>query len=200
MNLLEPSTTIEYWLERHRAGETAARSELLRHSRERLRLLTRQMFRRYQRVRQLEETSDVLQEVLIRLDRALSAKEVPSSRDFLCLAASHIRHTLIDLSRHYYGPRGLGANQVPPGPVGEAALERPGPGGADDPFQLAQWTEFHRRIAELPEEDRELFDLLYYQGQSQPAAAEQLGLPLTTLKRRWQAARLRLAAAGPLPE
>jgi RNA polymerase sigma factor (sigma-70 family) len=202
MTLLGPSTTIEYWLGRHRAGDPAARNELLRHSRERLRLLTRQMFRRFPGVRQFEETSDVLQQAQIRLDRALSAVDVPSSRDFLCLAAHHVRCALTDLSRHYFGPNGPGANQVPPGCVSEEALDRHGAGNADDPFGLVLWTEFHRRIAALPEEDRALFDLLYYQGLSQPAASEQLGVPLTTLKRRWQEARLRLAADldGALPE
>jgi RNA polymerase sigma factor (sigma-70 family) len=198
---LESSTTIDYWLQRDRAGDPAARAELLRYSRERLRLLTRRMFRRYPGVHQFEETSDVVQDVLLRLDRALSALDVPSSRDLLCLAAFHVRRALIDLARHYFGPRGLGANQMPPGAVGEGALDREGAGSGDDPARLAQWAEFHTRIADLPEDDRELFDLLYYQGLSQPEAAEQLGVPLTTLKRRWQGARLRFAAgAGELPE
>ena len=200
MSALEPSTTIEYWLERHRAGDPDARNQLLHHSRERLRLLTRRMFRRFPGVHQFEETSDVLQNVLVRLERALRAVDVPSSRDFLCLAAHHIRHALLDLSRHYFGPNGVAAHERPPGSVGKEVLDRPDPGNADDPFRLAVWTEFHRRLAELPEEDRELFDLLYYQGLSQPAAAGQLGIPLTTLKRRWQDARLRFAAAGGLPE
>jgi RNA polymerase sigma factor (sigma-70 family) len=192
MNLLEPSTTIDYWLERQRAGDPSARNELLRYSRERLQLLTRQMFRGFPRVHQFEETSDVMQNVLLRLDRALGAVDVPSSRDFFCLAAHHIRLALLDLARRYSG-------QAPPGPGGEEALDPPGPGREDDPQQLALWTEFHRRIGELPEEDRDLFDLLYYQGLSQPAAAEQLGVSLATLKRRWQAVRLRVAATVELP-
>lgn len=199
MTLLESSTTIEYWLQRLRAGDPAARNELLRHSRDRLRALTRRMFRRYSGVRRFEETSDVLQEVLFRLDQALRAVDVPSSRDFLCLAACHIRWALIGLSRHYFGPNGLGANQAAPGSVGEERLNLHPSGGEDDPYQLALWAEFHRRIGELPEEDRELFDLLYYLDLPQPAAAEQLGVSLSTLKRRWQAARLPLAEGG-LPE
>src|SRR5262245_54185026 len=128
MNLLEPSTTIEHWLQRQRAGDPAARNELLRHSRERLRLLTRQMFRGFRHVHQFEETSDVVQNVLLRLDRALSAVDVPSSRDFFRLAASHIRHALLDLARRY-------SRQAPPGPGGEEAPDPPGPGREDDPQQ-----------------------------------------------------------------
>jgi RNA polymerase sigma-70 factor (ECF subfamily) len=201
MSLLEPSTTIEYWLECHRAGDPAARNEVLRHSRERLRRLTQQMFRAFPRVHRLEETSDVLQSVMARLDRALCAVDIPSSRDFLCLAARHVRQVLLDLSRHYFGPKGPGANQAPPGSVGEEALERHPAGPDEGPLRLALWTEFHRRIGELPEEERVLFDLLYYQGLSQPAAARLLGVPLTNLKRRWKDVRLRFAAeADGLPE
>jgi RNA polymerase sigma-70 factor (ECF subfamily) len=200
MSLLEPSTTIEYWLECHRAGDPAARNELLRHSRARLRRLTQQMFRSFRRVRQFEETSDVLQSVMTRLDRALSTVDIPSSRDFLCLAAHHIRQELLTLSRHYFGRRGLGANQVPPGSADAEATERHRSGRDEEPVRLAQWTEFHRRISELPEADRALFDLLYYQGLSQPEAARVLGMSLTTLKRRWQDVRSRFAAAGGLPE
>jgi RNA polymerase sigma-70 factor (ECF subfamily) len=135
-----------------------------------------------------------------RLDRALTGLDVPASRDFLCLATRHIRQALIDLSRQYFGARGLGANQLPPGCVSEDVLERGQTARPDGPAELAQWTEFHSRIRDLPQEDRELFDLLYYQGLSQPEAAKELGIPLTTLKRRWQAARLRFAEAGGLPE
>src|SRR5262245_18244755 len=111
----ESSSTIEHWLERLRAGDPAARNELLRHSQERLRLLTRRMLRRFPGVHQFGETSDVVPDVLLRLHRALNAVDIPSARDFLCLAACLIRRALLDFSRHYFGPKGLGANQAPPG-------------------------------------------------------------------------------------
>jgi RNA polymerase sigma-70 factor (ECF subfamily) len=183
---LESSITIDHWLERHRAGDAAARNELLHHCRERLRLLTHQMLRHYPGVRQAEDTSDVVQNVLVRLDRALTAVEVPSSRDLLRLAAALIRRELIDLARHYAG------RPLPDQDLEEGAALRP-VDDKGDPLGLAIWTELHGRIAELPEAERELFELLYYQGLSQPAAAAVLGVPLTTFKRHWQAARLRLA-------
>jgi RNA polymerase sigma factor (sigma-70 family) len=189
----DSTTTLQHWLDRHRAGDPAARNELMGHSRERLRLLTCKALRRYPGVRDLEGTSDVLQNVLIRLDRALSAVEIGSVRDFLRLAASHIRNELIDLKRHYFGVNGQGANQKVCAPIGEQMVAQRTADDADGPFQLALWTEFHRQIAGLDEEDRELFEHVYYQGLSQPAAAELMGVPLTTFKRRWQAARLRLA-------
>jgi RNA polymerase sigma-70 factor (ECF subfamily) len=70
------------------------------------------------------------------------------------------------------------------------------------PDRLAAWAEFHRRAEGLPPEEREVFDLLWYQGLSQAEAAAVLGVSDRTAKRRWQAARLRLHEAlnGELPD
>jgi RNA polymerase sigma-70 factor (ECF subfamily) len=109
-----------------------------------------------------------------------------------------IRRELIDLARRYAGPHGLGRRHVTPD--GPASAPEP----ADDthePAGLAAWGEFHRQIDALPPDDRELFDLLWYQGLGQAEAAALLGLPERTLRRRWQAARLHLhdALRGELP-
>ena len=59
-----------------------------------------------------------------------------------------------------------------------------------EPSRLAVWTEFHRQVADLPEEDREVFDLLWYQGLTQAEAAAVLGISERTVSRRWISARL----------
>jgi RNA polymerase sigma-70 factor (ECF subfamily) len=190
-----------FWIDRLRAGDPAARNELIRHSRDRLRLLTRQMLRSFPGVRQWEETSDVLQNVLLRLDRALQAVTPPTPRDFLRLATAQIRRELIDLARHHGGPEGLGANLVPPGRF-ESGNTPPDPEDSSaDPSSLARWHDLHAQIAGLQDGDRELFDLLYYQGLKQAEAAAVLEIPLTTFKRRWRAARVRLMTRldGELP-
>jgi RNA polymerase sigma-70 factor (ECF subfamily) len=184
------SSALQHWLERLSAGDPAARNGLIRHAQERLRRLTRQMLRRFPDVRHWEQTSDVFQNVLLRLDRALRDVSLPTALDFLNLAAVLIRRELIDLARRYFGPHGLGANQEPPGQDGAAPPEPTDSSG--DPQKLALWYELHCQIAALPAEDRELFELLYYQGLTQAAAAEVLNISLRTLKRRWQGARLRL--------
>jgi len=76
------------------------------------------------------------------------------------------------------------------------------PGPAHDPARLAAWGEFHEKIGALPDEEREVFDLLWYQGLSQAEAAELLNVSERTIKRRWQSARLRLyeALQGEVPE
>ena len=60
------------------------------------------------------------------------------------------------------------------------------PCGADeDPANLAAWAEFHAQVEHLPEEQREVFDLLWYQELSQAEAATLLGVSERTVKRRW---------------
>jgi RNA polymerase sigma-70 factor (ECF subfamily) len=66
---------------------------------------------------------------------------------------------------------------------------------SQEPSRLAAWTEFHAQTEALPEEEREVFDLLWYQGLPQAEAAGLLGVSERTVKRRWQAARLRLHEA-----
>jgi RNA polymerase sigma-70 factor (ECF subfamily) len=61
-----------------------------------------------------------------------------------------------------------------------------------EPSHLAAWAEFHEQIQGLPHEERQVFDLLWYQEMTQPEAAALLGMSERTLKRRWQSARLRL--------
>ena len=176
-----------------REGDPEARNELISHSRERFRLLIRQMMRRFPGLHEWEETSDVLQNVLIRLDRVLQAIVVPTALDFLRLAAHHINFELIDLSRHHYGPMGRGTNLVPPGHDGDPIpdpIDR-----ADDPYDLTGWTALHEYIANLPEDKRQLWALLYYHGLTQEEAAALLGMALRTLQRHWHDAMIRCRTA-----
>jgi RNA polymerase sigma factor (sigma-70 family) len=185
-------TTLQHWLDRHRAGDPSARNELIRHSQERLRQLTRQMLRGYPALGQWEDTSDVFQNVLCRLDRALREVTPASPLDFLRLSSVLIRRELIDLWRHHFGPGGDGRHRPPPG-AAPAEVAAPEPSdSSNDPCRLAVWGEVHDYIAARDEPERELFELLYYQGLTLEQAAELLGVPERTLRRRWQEARLRL--------
>jgi RNA polymerase sigma factor (sigma-70 family) len=196
-----PSTVyLQGCLDRLRAGDAAAREQLLGHSQERLLALTRRMLRGYPALRRWEESGDVLQRVLMRLDRMLGRLEVATVQDYLCLAATNIRRVLIDLTRHYYGPQGLGNRQaapLPPSPVegGPETCTDAANGEADDPISLAAWAEFHERVSRMPEADCAIFDLLWYHELSHEEAAELLQISLRTLRRRWQAARVRLMEA-----
>jgi RNA polymerase sigma factor (sigma-70 family) len=56
------------------------------------------------------------------------------------------------------------------------------------------WGDFHDKVEALPDEEREVVELLWYQDLPQHEAAEVLGVDPSTVKRRWRAARQKLAA------
>jgi RNA polymerase sigma-70 factor (ECF subfamily) len=198
---------IQACLDRIRGGDAAARGELLRCACERLHNLARKMLKGYPHVRRWEQTDDVLQNAALRLHRTLQQLPVPTALDFFRLAALNIRRALLDLARHYYGPQGQGAHHATwdsgdlPTSHPDSALAAP-PDLSGDPVRLAAWGEFHQQIGSLPDEERAVFDLLWYQGLSQAEAAQLLNISERTVKRRWQAARLKLheALEGEVPE
>jgi RNA polymerase sigma-70 factor (ECF subfamily) len=202
----DPEAQLQGWIDRLQAGESAARVELLRHACERLRRLAHKMLKGFDRVRRWEETDDVLQNALLRLWSALQQVTPRTVPEFLGLAALQIRRELIDLARQHYGPEGLGAHHATQ-IQGDGPGSTPPPGHdiADtthEPSQLALWSEFHRQVDALPEEERAVFDLVWYQGLTQVEAARLLGVSEPTLKRRWWSARRRLheTLQGALPE
>ncbi len=191
-------------LDRLRAGDGAAREELLRHSCDQLTRLTRKMLRDYPGVHRWEQTDDVRQNAQVRLWRALQEVTPRSLAEFFRLAALQVRRELIDLARQYFGPEGCGAHHASHGPHSDAANTPPhlDPGDVThEPARLAAWTEFHRQVEALPEVDREVFDLLWYQELTQAEAATVLAISERTLRRRWRVARVKVYAAlkgGPL--
>jgi RNA polymerase sigma-70 factor (ECF subfamily) len=117
-----------------------------------------------------------------------------SPAQFYSLAAAHIRRELIDLARHHFGPEGAAARHHSDG-AGQASGEGPvvrkeDPGG--EPATLAEWTDFHESVQRLPRAEREVFDLLWYEGLTQAEAAKVLGVSDRTVKSRWRSAKLEL--------
>jgi RNA polymerase sigma-70 factor (ECF subfamily) len=184
------------WLDRIEAGDLAARDELLRATCGRLERLARKMLRRFPRVRRWAQTDDVLQSALLRLLRALREVRPANTREFFALAATQISRELLDLARHFYGPQGEGANHASlparngqPGPECEPADE------GDDPEDLERWCTFHREVERLPKEEREVVGLIYYHGWTQTQVAELLRIGERTVRRRWEAALVKLHQA-----
>jgi RNA polymerase sigma factor (sigma-70 family) len=194
-SMSETTVQLQGCLDRLRAGDESARAELVNAACERLARLTRKMLYADGRLRRWEESSDVFQNAMIRLCRALESTTPQSLREFFRLAAMQIRRELIDLARHHYGPAGAAANHDsrPPG-------QEPADSG-DEPARLMAWGEFHEAIGALPDEERDVFDLLWYQGLTREEAAALLEVSAKTVQRRWQAACLRLhdALHGELP-
>jgi RNA polymerase sigma-70 factor (ECF subfamily) len=64
-------------------------------------------------------------------------------------------------------------------------------------------TELHEKVASLPDKEREVFGMLWYQGLTQAEAASVLNVSRRSIIRYWQAAQLRLREAlqaSPLDE
>jgi len=182
------------WLEQMRGGDREAREQLLNTICGRLERLARKMLGRFPNVCRWTETGDVLQGALLRLLRTLEKIEPITTRAFFGLAAEHVRRELLDLARHFYGPEGIGANQVG-GP--QSGHDRPQalgrPEGIGPAEELERWCAFHRGVEELPVEEREVVALVFYHGWTQAEVAELFGVSERTIRRRWQTALLRLS-------
>jgi RNA polymerase sigma-70 factor (ECF subfamily) len=199
------SAVIEQWVNRLQAGDDQARKELLNCACERLTNLTRKMLKGFGRVKRWEQTDDVVQNALLRLYRSLAEAQPASAVEFYRLAALNIRRQLLDLAKHYYGPRGLGTNHASADMRPDQSQAGPAqgpPAEQDDPGRLEAWATFHDQVERLPAEEKEVFDLLWYQELSQAEAAALLQVSERTIKRRWASARLRLhqSLAGQLPD
>jgi RNA polymerase sigma-70 factor (ECF subfamily) len=196
----DQTSILQRCLDRVQAGDPTARDELIERAQQRLRRLTQKMLEDFPRLRPREELDDVFQNAMLRLCRSLVDITPGSVRAFFRLAALQIRRELLDLARHYFGPESLAA-RLEGNPADDSSPNRDPSDHSLDPARLAVWTDFHRQVGLLPEDEREVFDLLWYQGISQPEAADLLGVDVRTIRRRWLSARLKLSTAlhGHLP-
>jgi RNA polymerase sigma-70 factor (ECF subfamily) len=189
-----PTVELQQWIARLNAGDPQARNELIQRSMNRLRRLVQHTLSKFERLRRFEDTDDVLQGMLLRLMRRLENGRPPTTADFFRLAAAEVRRTLIDLTRHYCGPRGAIAREAQfpsPGTESEAAI----PEASDSTYdgaRLASWQEFHNQIELLPREEADVFAMIWYNDLKQEEVAAALGVSIPTVKRRWLSARLHL--------
>jgi DNA-directed RNA polymerase specialized sigma24 family protein len=153
------TTVIQGCIDRLRGGDELACASLLGCAAGRLARLARKMLKGYPGVARWEPTDDVAQNALIRLDRALRSATPPAARDRFRLAAEQVRHELIDLARHDWGPRGLGARHAARTGCGDSAdgvaMAMGAPETTYDSGRLAAWAEVHTAVAALGEADRE---------------------------------------------
>jgi RNA polymerase sigma factor (sigma-70 family) len=187
------TTVLIELLDRMQRGDRAARDELVRVFQTRLGLLAREMLKRYPRIARWAEADDVLQGSLLRLLRALESVQPDSTRAFFGLAAEQMRRELLDMHRHFYGPRGVGANHDSAGDglgASQPGLEHTDP-HSDDP-DVERWCQFHEEVAKLPDREREIVGLIYYHGWTQAQVAELFGVNARTVRRWWEGALVKL--------
>src|SRR3978361_1443144 len=97
------SINLQEFIRRWQAGGRGAADDLLRATSTRLEKLARRMTRSFPNVRGQADTSDVLQNSLMRLLRTLLTIRPKTTRDYFNLAAVHIRRELLDLARRCKG-------------------------------------------------------------------------------------------------
>ena len=179
-------TSIEQCLTRLQAGAPSARQELLEHTSRRLEKLTRAKRKQFPGV---EETGDILNDVVLRLDQALRKIQPVSARQFFGLAAKHVHWALLNAAEK----RHVSADELDP--IDSAA----GPATSAETADLLN--RLHREVETLPEELREVIDLLFYLGLTQTEAAEAIGVTSRTVRDRLRKAKevLHDALGGHLP-
>lgn len=184
-------TTLQGLIDLANRGDAKAKDLLLDHACDRLFKLARRMFRDYPGLRRHEATDDIFTKSLMRLSKALETVPVESVSHFFNLAGLQIRRELLDLKKHYFGPQGHATHHHTDN---QPSDDKGGilHGSAEEPDNLEMWSEFHEAVENLPGEMREVFNLVYYDGLTQEEAAELLGVSVSTVKRRWQEARIRL--------
>ena len=189
---------LQTWLDRMKSGDAQvldeARAEVVRLAEGRLERLARRMLRRNPRLQRWEQTADVLQNSLVRLHRALETVKPETVQQLFGLAATQIRRELVDLARRHFGPLGGAAHHQTDGRFAGDPNHAPRDFAArgGEPTNLAEWTEFHEKVGRLPPIQREVFDLLWYQGLNQEEAAAVLGVTSRTVKNRWRSAKVLL--------
>lgn len=177
-------------------GDDNARGELIARAEQRLLSLTRRMLRNYSRLRRWEETNDVFQNAALRLYRSLADVRPESPNQFFGLATTQIRRSLLDLCRHHFGPQGEAGRHVSDvavggndsaAPVGPITAGRAAPDGKPETFE--NWARFHEAVEQLEDDQRVVFEAVWYGGASYEEAADCVGISKRTVIRRVQRAR-----------
>jgi len=149
-------------------------------------ICTNMLYRKYRRltVPPLNlEPDELLGAVVERLLKAMRSVRPGTVRQFFALVNQHIRWELNDVARRLDGQPTLVE-------LDEQKTTAPSSG---DSLLSAGGRRMLQAIDRLPEEEREVFDLLRIQGLTQVEAAEVLGVSARTVQRRLNHALLLLA-------
>ena len=186
------TTELQDLVDRIRAGDRRAADALITRSARRLEALARKMLRDFPAVRRWEQTGDVLQNALQRLLQTLRDVRPDSVAGYFQLGARAIRRELLDLARRYAGPHNPAARHESL-PESSGASNSPPAEPPAEVRNLERWAAFHEAVGRLPDEDRELLELGFYQGLSKDEIARLLGVDDRTVRRRWNRAVRRIA-------
>ena len=199
----DDTTQLQRLLDCLQKGDETARDSLIRHSCDRLQRLTRKMLRSLSEIEEMGA------------DRRRFAGCHAAVAPFVERGQTRIGAGIHRAGRntdspvtHRLGPDHFRAK-------GDAAhhhtddircqrgsLVQNQPDESSEPKTIEQWSNFHEHIECLPAQEREVFNLLWYQGLEQAEAARVLGVDARTIRRRWRSARMMIveATGGEPPE
>jgi RNA polymerase sigma-70 factor (ECF subfamily) len=197
----ESTAILQGYLERGLAGDAEARRRLLELTRDTLMRHARYFLHgQYARLEPFAQTDDVVQQLYVKIlqnqDRFwvnADGEPVRSLVEFFGHTSAWMRDVLCDRLRKAYGRDDNHPAVLPL----DAGLSDTGPqydasSTTLDGAKLRRWTEFHEAVAQLPDDLRSVFDLLWYQEMSQAEAAALLDIAVPTVKLRWMKARLQV--------
>lgn len=120
---------------------------------------------------------DVVQEAFLTLWR--QAERIDSARGKLSsLVLTIVHHKAIDALR---AKRGLAARQLP---IEIGDIEKPGSDVAERVLNTLSRDEVRSALSSVPEDQRRTLEMAYYEGLTHVEIAEELSLPLGTVKSR----------------
>jgi RNA polymerase sigma factor (sigma-70 family) len=177
-------------------GGPDARNALLDALRDNLARLTAAILRQFPIVQQRREADSLFQQLNVKLLGALDAGvRPPDTTEFIKFAAVRLRQMLKDeadkIRRRGFAPQFADPGQSSAGGVASPDADE------DTASVLLQWDDFQRKVQELSDTERLVFDLHFHMQMPQSEVAELLALPPKAVSRAWLAVAQKLKGAIP---
>jgi RNA polymerase sigma factor (sigma-70 family) len=179
------SDGLDLLLEKLRNNDKDAKNAIIVYTLDRLERVSRRMFHKFPVLQESEETGDILHMLVLKLDKALSHDTPNSVSGYFALVNLNLNWILKGIARKIKASEGFvwnGMNDV----LNQVTDPYSGP------VNNLDWVEFFELLEMLPQENREIFDLIWLQGLNQKQTAMILGISLRTVIRRWIKTKLEI--------
>ncbi|MFM7137038.1 MAG: sigma-70 family RNA polymerase sigma factor [Planctomycetota bacterium] len=170
-------------------ARAAAKHRLVGLAIDHMRTVAHRMLRGFPAVRRWEQTDDIVQGAALRFVRALEEVVPQDAGHLIRLMAMQVRRELLDLARKYGAERSFSRQHETNAFADQSGIMKVEAAMDTDDSRdgtLVLWTDFHAAADALPEEERELFHLVWYLGMTQEEAAKVIGCSVRTVARRWE--------------
>jgi RNA polymerase sigma factor (sigma-70 family) len=189
----ETTADLEDFIERLRRGESSARAALLERVYHRLRrIAAAELHRDFRRLEVHHDLDSVVDEAWAQLMKALETAQPSTVDNFYGLMFRKVRHVLFDMARRQSRDDARRYNDLPDQGSSGPILPYDRGDTTHEPSRLAFWTEFHREVENLPNDQRTIFDLHYFAELPQAEIARLLEMHPKQVSRLWIAATVGL--------